>query len=333
MPTLFEQGYEIGYKHGFNDGIIDAAKGLPASTTPPKNAESYHEHPPSPIDPATYQTDTGSVQKWRDGFAAGFLDGYANGYAQNVVKADPKAQEGREKLATPILFDRPESSRVEQGAEPGTEPEKPADSSSSATPWIVGGVAVAALGVGYYLFTERKAQANPVGGDDEWFGYVPDRSPTGHAVAQFVRGRGPKPANLYDTKKAAIAAAKRKWRCLPNPVGGGQVLEWGLQPKGDFVAAWGTRALYHDQPSAYARRGYVFDILWDRQSSFGNEKDRKALESWLNKKGLPALRKALKSKSVRSSSNTEVEVSEGRFKLRASPRGSHGYLYMVATMA
>lgn len=125
-------------------------------------------------------------------------------------------------------------------------------------------------------------------------------------------------------------------------------LEWGLQPPPDTVLAWGARAIYklgHQEEKFFGngkRRKHPkdvttasIDLLWDRQSAVRDEtqtttQDLNALSSWLNTIGLPALRKLCVEKYLTGDSDESVEyVGEG-YAIKASPRGSCGYLYIVA---
>jgi cytoskeleton bundling-enhancing protein CbeA-like protein len=96
-------------------------------------------------------------------------------------------------------------------------------------------------------------------------------------------------------------------------------LEWGLQPPEGVMACWGARAIFS--------RGTI-DLLPDRQGVAGQQEDIKPLVSWLNSKGLPAMRKAVK--ALGADEHKEVKVRSGGFTLVANPRASYGYLYMGA---
>lgn len=126
--------------------------------------------------------------------------------------------------------------------------------------------------------------------------------------------------------------------------------EWGLPPEANAVAAWGARAIYKfggrtervrrkvpkSNPARYRFvekfvMGADIDLLWDRQSMVGGtEKERKVLQSWLNKKGLKKLKKECEAQSLTSSCDEVVWVRDGKFGLYANPRSSYGYLYIGA---
>jgi len=69
-----------------------------------------------------------------------------------------------------------------------------------------------------------------------------------------------------------------------------QTLEWGLQPTGEYRAAWGARAIlepYREQRKPRCRGDRrpamdTFSLLWDRQSATGSEADRNELAARLN---------------------------------------------------
>lgn len=97
-------------------------------------------------------------------------------------------------------------------------------------------------------------------------------------------------------------------------------LEWGLQPPAGARAAWGARAIF--------KRGPAIDIVWDRQDAFGDETVVKDLVDWVRDTGIPLLTEATEDLSQRS--DETVTIKRGRRTIKASPRRSHGYLYIVA---
>lgn len=98
-------------------------------------------------------------------------------------------------------------------------------------------------------------------------------------------------------------------------------LTWGLEPPAAATSAWGARAIYTTGPM-------TIDLLPDRQAAFGPRV--RSLIDWMNESGLPALKRELLAHDVRPADQQRIEVLDGAFKLAASPRGSHGYLYIVA---
>jgi hypothetical protein len=106
--------------------------------------------------------------------------------------------------------------------------------------------------------------------------------------------------------------------------------------------AWGARAILdHDlvkgrrhkrEPRSYGRQSRI-DILWDRQSTFGGDNDqRRALSQWLNAVGLKRVLTLIDEASIDGASSATVEFADGEYRLKAGPRASHGYLYIVAWM-
>lgn len=116
---------------------------------------------------------------------------------------------------------------------------------------------------------------------------------------------------------------------------------WGrnlpAEMKGRIAATWGARAIYTNR---------VIDLLPDRQSwhldgfseddadptSVEYENRRRALaplSRWIDKKGLPFLRREAK-QFLSPDSNEMVKLDDGNFHIEASPQASYGYLYIRA---
>ncbi len=127
-------------------------------------------------------------------------------------------------------------------------------------------------------------------------------------------------------------------------------LDWGLQPPPDAVLAWGARAIYRlatrdekffangkrrKQPKSVTSA--CIDLLWDRQSlaltAEADGKDAKALTTWIDKVGLPNLRKLCEDQFLTSDSEDHVEFERDGYAMKASPRASYGYLYITAWVA
>ena len=98
-------------------------------------------------------------------------------------------------------------------------------------------------------------------------------------------------------------------------------LEWGLQPPAWAGVAWGARALFKQR----GRPG--IELLWDRQDAFGPETAKKELFRWMDQVGMPLLLEAVE--DVPTSSRETVVVGRDDYTIKASPSGSHGYLYIV----
>lgn len=118
---------------------------------------------------------------------------------------------------------------------------------------------------------------------------------------------------------------------------------WGLTPPDGVVAAWGARAIYKYDRTAYDRnhttRGkkkvrqvpyYSVDLLWDRMGGAGNNAKLQELTKWLDDVALPKLRKEI---DFDIASEETWTFTDGQFTIAASPRASHGYLYIGAWVA
>ena len=91
------------------------------------------------------------------------------------------------------------------------------------------------------------------------------------------------------------------------------------------VNYWGARAIYNGHPY------YNVDLLCDRQSCEGEPGDsQKAFMRWVNKVGLPWLRKEVKRIGMTTYDHTELIFADDRYQLRATCNGSYGYLYIGA---
>jgi len=101
------------------------------------------------------------------------------------------------------------------------------------------------------------------------------------------------------------------------------VSNWGIPAPESAKVSWGVRAIY--SPPA------GIEILFDRQGVSGeDEKERKRLIDWVNKEGLPGLKKILKKDFLGQDERRIVEFKGGGYVLKASPQGSYGYLYVGA---
>lgn len=88
-------------------------------------------------------------------------------------------------------------------------------------------------------------------------------------------------------------------------------------------AKWQARAIYEDRTGA-------IDIVWDRQSCEGPEKDTAKLVKWLNAYGLKGLRREAKKAGLGGSEFREVAYQSRGYRVTGNPRASYGYLYLVA---
>ena len=127
---------------------------------------------------------------------------------------------------------------------------------------------------------------------------------------ETLRGR------YQDSYKKKLEEGVHVWE------GGKEMSGWGIKAPEGVATHWGARAIYK------APTG--IDLLWDRQSMDGLQADREALSKWINKTGLPGLKKLLKKEYLASDEMREVEFREGGYVIKANPRSSHGYLYLGA---
>jgi len=104
---------------------------------------------------------------------------------------------------------------------------------------------------------------------------------------------------------------------------------WGLPLPVSVPFGWGARLIH------------PVDVVWDRQGLVGDWQlagtkaacpEADALVAWLNTTALPYLRavEAYGEGLPRRDEDREVTVSGDGFTLRANPRRSYGYLYVVA---
>lgn len=102
-------------------------------------------------------------------------------------------------------------------------------------------------------------------------------------------------------------------------------IEWGLNPIPESArGAWGARAILKQQ---------YLDLLWDRQSFDQgklSEREKDGLVNWINKTGLPKLRKHIVKNRWKNDSEEVFELNQDNYHLRASCRKSHGYCYISA---
>jgi hypothetical protein len=113
-------------------------------------------------------------------------------------------------------------------------------------------------------------------------------------------------------------------------------------PDGIPGAAWGARAIYRLKRERVYRNGRPakngaqrtvaeIDLVWDRQSwQGGSNRERDALKGWINRRGLVALRRACAKAYLAGNSDELVTVERDGYVITASPKRSHGYLYIGA---
>lgn len=101
-------------------------------------------------------------------------------------------------------------------------------------------------------------------------------------------------------------------------------LAWGMHNDMNCRCCYGARAIYDT-------RGNI-DLLCDRQAYEGDQKDWKKMSRWLDKKAIKAMRKYFLKNDIPTSSEHEWRMDDGDFHIMANPRGSYGYMYIVAWM-
>ncbi len=115
----------------------------------------------------------------------------------------------------------------------------------------------------------------------------------------------------------------------------------GVEP----VRAWGARAILRNDPAKkpVKKKGRIvgydttivvtFDVLHDRQTYRGpdiTKPEAKAFFRWIDTVGLATLGKMADKTGLAPSDDIELPVDDGKYHLRANPRRSYGYLYIVA---
>lgn len=118
--------------------------------------------------------------------------------------------------------------------------------------------------------------------------------------------------------------------------------QWGFKAaEPTSIAAWGARAIYSHNRSAYdanhtkagklRKRGLVpwmnVELLWDRMEAVGDDAAAKRLTAWLDKVALPKLRADIQ---FDPSEDATYTFQDSEFTLQANPRSSYGYLYLTA---
>ncbi len=89
--------------------------------------------------------------------------------------------------------------------------------------------------------------------------------------------------------------------------------------------AWCARAIYYTRPDIY------IDLVPDRMHTHGDKNNEtvKRMHDWLNKTGIPELRRVCSEMRIASNSHSHIEYKSDGHIIRATPNGSHGYLYIV----
>jgi len=97
---------------------------------------------------------------------------------------------------------------------------------------------------------------------------------------------------------------------------------YGFKLEKEHDSVWGARAIYDP-------KNFEIGFLPDRIEVINPEKFE-PLKEWLKRTGLAAIRARIHSAKLKESSNEELGYSEDGFTIKATPRGSYGYMYLVA---
>ena len=102
-------------------------------------------------------------------------------------------------------------------------------------------------------------------------------------------------------------------------------LRWGLRQveQADYLAVWGARATFAE--------GKLY-FMPDRQEHIGDTVPVCALTNWINDTALPAWKQHIKETNWSNNSREIYTLNDNLFTLNASPNGSHGYMYLTATL-
>lgn len=121
---------------------------------------------------------------------------------------------------------------------------------------------------------------------------------------------------------------------------------WGIAPTENVPIAWGARAIYSLRSGPMKRVGRKIggktkyfnerstladiDLVFNRKDCVGDEALKPALYEALDTFLLSALRKQCEVQYLTPDSSDTIEIVEGGYKIVASPKASHGYLYIGA---
>ena len=104
-------------------------------------------------------------------------------------------------------------------------------------------------------------------------------------------------------------------------------LDWGLAVPATAKAGWGARAIY-----AYRPGNVRVELVYNRQSGFGDEHLRGPLQHWLNTQGLQVIQDRCEREELTDDSARTIWLAQHPYYLLASPKASFGYLYLSAWM-
>lgn len=97
-------------------------------------------------------------------------------------------------------------------------------------------------------------------------------------------------------------------------------INWGKRPfRSDAEAFYGCRMIFQSGR---------LEFLPGRGSEVGEDSQVQSLVDWLNQKGLPLLKKHIKTQNWNSSTTDVFVYIDGQKRMEASPNGSFGYMYI-----
>ena len=102
-------------------------------------------------------------------------------------------------------------------------------------------------------------------------------------------------------------------------------LRWGLRSgeQADYLAVWEARATFVESELYF---------MPDRQEHIGDIVPVCTLTNWINDTALPALKQHIKETNWSNDSKEIFTLNDSLFTLKASPCGSHDYMYLTATL-
>jgi len=88
---------------------------------------------------------------------------------------------------------------------------------------------------------------------------------------------------------------------------------------------WAARAIYYTRPNIF------IDLVHDRMCIYGDRESEavRNLHRWLNKNGMPELLSLCIEMHITVNDYRHIEYQSDGYIIKATPNGSHGYLYIV----
>ena len=93
-----------------------------------------------------------------------------------------------------------------------------------------------------------------------------------------------------------------------------------------LTCLWTARAIYSTKPKPYV------DLLPDRIRSYGDiySQEAKRMHAWLHLTGIPELKALCVEENITVNDCRHIEHTSSEHTIRATPNGSHGYLYIIS---